>query len=150
LTTYCKIGIYFSSISKSLSSLDFDLETGHRFNNYEAYCGTLVKLAGLSGKKILPGHRGSIHSVRETLASYVQKLLQRARQLRPYREVDNLPYVIDKLFEGRMSDVVHSYLKGSEIVFMQDFLARPGLLREALEKIGLFAGCKTLYQEATA
>jgi 2,4-dienoyl-CoA reductase (NADPH2) len=129
--------------------LDFDLEKGHRFNNYEAYCTTLLKLAGLSGKKILPGHRRSIISVRETLANYVHKLLQRARHLRPYREVDNLPYVIEKLFEGRVSDVFHSYLKGSEIVFMQDFLARPELLRGALEKIGLFASCKTLYQQAT-
>jgi 2,4-dienoyl-CoA reductase (NADPH2) len=128
--------------------LDVDLEKGDRFNNYEAYCTTLVKLAGLSDKKILPGHRGSIRSVRKTLADYVQTLLQRAEQLRPYREVDNLPYVIEKLFNGRMSDVLHSYLKASEIVFMQDFLARPELLRGALEKAGLFASCKALYQQA--
>jgi 2,4-dienoyl-CoA reductase (NADPH2) len=79
----------------------------------------------------------------------VRKLLQRARQLRPYREVDDLSYVIEKLFEGRMSDVFHSYLKASEIVFMQDFLARPELLRGALEKTGLFTNCKTLYEMAT-
>jgi len=128
--------------------LDIDLEKGHRFNNYAAYCTTLVKLAGLSAKKILPGHCGSVDSVRDTLKDYVQKLLQRARQLQPYRKVDNLPYVIDKLFEGHMSDVFFSYLKASEIVFMQDFLARPELLRGALEKVGLFAGLKTLYEEA--
>jgi 2,4-dienoyl-CoA reductase (NADPH2) len=128
--------------------LDIDLEKGDRFNNYEAYCTTLVKLAGLKGKKILPGHCGSINSVRETLTDYVQKLLQRARQLRPYREVADLPYVIEKLFEDRMSDVFHSYLKASEIVFMQDFLARPELLREALEKTGLYKNCEVLYQQA--
>lgn len=129
--------------------LDFDLESRTRFKNYEAYCTTLVKLSGLNGKNILPGHRGSINSVRETLACYVKKLLHRAGQLRPYREVNDLPYVIEQLFEGRMSDVFHSYLKASEIVFMQDFLGRPELLRVALEKVGLFESCKTPYQEAT-
>ena len=29
--------------------LDVDLETGGRFKNYEAYCSTIVKLAGLNG-----------------------------------------------------------------------------------------------------
>lgn len=128
--------------------LDIDLEKGDRFNNYEAYCATLVKLASLSAKKILPGHCGSVDSVRDTLKDYVQKLLQRAKQLRPYRKTDNLPYVIDKLFEGHMPDVFFSYLKGSEIVFLQDFLARPELLRGALEKVGLFASFRTLYEQA--
>jgi 2,4-dienoyl-CoA reductase (NADPH2) len=130
--------------------LDIDLEKGHRFNNYEAYCTTLVKLAGLGNKKILPGHCGSINSVRETITDYVRTLLQRASQLRPYRDVDDLPYVIGKLFDGRISDVFLSYLKASEIVFMQDFLARPDLLRRALEKTGLFADCKPQYREATS
>ncbi len=129
--------------------LDIDLEKGHRFNNYEAYCSTLVKLEGLEDKEILPGHRGTVGSVRETLTDYVQKLLQRAGQLRPYRDVADLPYVIEKLFDGRMSDVVHSYLKASEIVFMQDFLVRPELLKGALKKTGLFADCKALYGEVT-
>jgi 2,4-dienoyl-CoA reductase (NADPH2) len=129
--------------------LDIDLEKGGRFHNYEAYCSTLVKLAGLRGKKILPGHCGSINSVEETLTDYVQKLLQRARQLRPYREVEDLPFIIEKLFDGQLSDALHSYLKASEIVFMQDFLAHPEMLREALEKVGLFTNCQALYEQAT-
>ncbi|MBE0585621.1 MAG: MBL fold metallo-hydrolase, partial [Desulfofustis sp.] len=35
--------------------LDIDLESGGRFNNYRAYCDSIVKLAALRGKIILPG-----------------------------------------------------------------------------------------------
>lgn len=118
--------------------LDLDLEASDRFKNYEAYCTTLTKLAGLEGKKVLPGHRQEIPGIKVTLRFYISKLLLRAQQLQTYKNEENLMVLIDKLLEGRMQDVFHMYLKASEIIFMKDFLRQPELLREALTAIGLF------------
>ena len=129
--------------------LDVDLTTGERFNNYAAYCATLVKLGGLRGRQILPGHRRTVGSIEETLLFYVSKLFLRAEQLRPHQDEKNVVVLIDKLLEGRMQDVFHLYLKASEVVFMKDLLREPELLRASLEKIGLFDQVKELYFAAT-
>lgn len=129
--------------------LDVDLTTGERFNNYAAYCATLVKLGGLRGREIQPGHRQTIDSIDHTLLFYVSKLLLRAEQLRPHRDEENVVVLIDKLLEGRMQDVFHLYLKTSEVVFLKDLLREPEMLRAALEKIGLFDRVKELYVAAT-
>jgi 2,4-dienoyl-CoA reductase (NADPH2) len=129
--------------------LDVDLETGARFNNYAAYCATLVKLGGLRGRRVLPGHRQFVVSINETMLFYVSKLLLRVEQLRPYKDEKNLVVLVDKLLEGRSQDVFHLYLKASEAVFMKDLLREPEKLREALEKIGLFDQVKELYSAAT-
>ncbi len=128
--------------------LDVDLEVGGRFKNYEAYCSTIVKLAGLKGKSVLPAHRQPITDIDATLIFYVSKMLQRVEQLHPFKDEENLMVLIDKLLHGRMQDVMHIYIKASEIVFMRDFLQQPGLLRRALEQIGLFADVAGLYNVA--
>ena len=120
--------------------LDVDLETGGRFRNYEAYCATLLKLAGLRDKRILPGHRHTVENVDAIVRFYVTKMLQRVEQLRPYSREDNIAGIIDRLFGGTMTEVFHVYLKASEIIFMKDFLEQPQLLRDSLEAIGLFDG----------
>lgn len=125
--------------------LELDVESGGRFKNYETYCASIVKLAGLEGKTILPAHRQRVESVKKVLAFYVTKMLGRAEQLYPYRAEENLMLLIDILLEGRMKDIFFMYLKASEIIFMKDFLNQPELLRRALEEIGLFDEVAALF-----
>ncbi|SHO47593.1 MBL fold metallo-hydrolase [Desulfopila aestuarii] len=117
--------------------LDVDLLTGKRFNNYHAYCDSIIKLARLEDKTVLPGHRQSIDSVSSSLQFYIGKMLTRVEQMLPVREEKNVARLIGKLFNNSMNDVFHIYLKASEILFMQDFLAEPEKLEEALAEIGL-------------
>lgn len=118
--------------------LDVDLETGGRFKNYEAYCATLLNIADLRDKKILPGHRHMVESVDATILFYVTKMLQRVEQMRPASKGDDIAEIIRRVFGPTMNDSFHIYLKASEIIFMKDFLDQPELLRNALEDIGLF------------
>jgi hydroxyacylglutathione hydrolase len=128
--------------------LDVDLELGGRFKNYQAYCSSLVKLAGLKDKIVLPSHRKTVKSINTTLLFYVSKMLVRAERLYPYRDEENLMLLIDRLLEGRMQDVFHIYLKASEILFMKDFLKQPELLRRSLEEIELFDEVAELFNSA--
>lgn len=128
--------------------LDVDLKTGGRFKNYQVYCSTLIKLAGLEGKTVLPSHRQSVPSIAKVLNFYVSKMFGRAEQLYPFRDEQNLMVLLDKLLKGRKLDAFHTYLKASEVTFMKDFLRQPELLRGALEEIGLFGDLADLYHTA--
>ena len=129
--------------------LDVDLETFQgRFRNYDVYCASLLKLAGLRGQRIMPGHRRYVDGVDEAIIFYVTTLLERATQVRPLRHL-SLTGVIDQLFHGRLTEPFFVYLKASEIVFMWDFLDNPGLLAASLERIGLFDQVAGLYAAAT-
>ena len=116
--------------------LDVDLEKGRRFKNYEAYCRSIVKLAGLRSKRILPGHRQHVESVDRTLLFYITKMLNRVSYVLPQLGRHSVAGVIEELFPT-LDDPFHIYLKASEIVFMEDFLAQPDLLASSLEDIGL-------------
>lgn len=129
--------------------LDVDLETGERFNNYRAYCTSIVRLAALNGKKVLPGHRQSVESVRAILHFYLSKMLIRVEQLLPVKNETNVASLIATLFNNGLSDVFHIYLKASEILFMQDFLAEPELLEQSLAQIGLLPEVAGLFAQAT-
>lgn len=128
--------------------LDVDLEIGGRFKNYQAYCSSLVKLAGLKDKIVLPSHRKNVKNINSTLLFYVSKMLIRAERLYPYRDEEDLMLLIERLLKGRMQDVFHIYLKASEILFMKDFLKQPELLRKSLEEIGLFGEVAELFHSA--
>ncbi len=128
--------------------LDVDLVTGGRFKNYQAYCATLVKLAGLRCKTVLPSHRQTVKNINSVLLFYISKMLQRAVQLAPFREEENVMLLIDKVLHGRVLDTFQIYLKASEIVFMKDFLNQPELLRQALVEIGLFDDVAELFHSA--
>ncbi len=117
--------------------LDVDFETGGRFSNYEAYCSSIVKLAGLRQMVILPGHRKRIESVDATILFYIRKTLRRVQQLRPHIGDLSVAEIIAQVFPT-MTDPFHIYLKSSEIIFMQEFLEYPELLGTALKEIGLF------------
>lgn len=129
--------------------LDIDLNsfTG-RFRNYAAYCSSLLNLAQLRGKSIMPGHRRSVESVDDALLFYVRTLLERVVQLLPFRGLA-LNNIVEQLFKGKLVDPFFVYLKVSEIVFMLDFLDDPALLKASLEQIGLFDQVSAQYAAAT-
>ncbi len=119
--------------------LDIDLQTfAGRFHNYRAYCTSLHNLVSLRDCQILPGHRYTIESVDETLLFYLRKMLDRAYKLKPYANEPNIAALIERLFGDQPLPLFHAYLKASEIIFMQDLLASPEPLRQALENTGLF------------
>lgn len=128
--------------------LDVDLETGGRFKNYEAYCASIIKLAGLHDKTVLPAHRYHVREISPVLLFYISKMLIRAEQLYPFRAEEDLMVLIDTLLNGRMLDIFQVYLKASEIVFMKDFLNQSELLRRALEEINLFDDVASLFHAA--
>jgi len=118
--------------------LDLDLESfSGRFRNYDAYCDSIVKLAGLRGMRIMPGHRESVEGVDEAILFYVTTLLERSAKLLPYRGLP-LTEILERLFQGRLTEPFLLYLKASEIIFMLDFIENPALLKSSLERIGLF------------
>lgn len=126
--------------------LDVDLETfAGRFRNYDAYCASLLKLAKLREYEIHPGHRDYVESLDDTILSYVGKLLERAGQVKRFAGIESIREVVDLLFGNTLAEPFFKYLKVSEIVFMRDFLAEPGKLKESLERIGLFDAVSDLY-----
>jgi 2,4-dienoyl-CoA reductase (NADPH2) len=129
--------------------LDIDLNsfTG-RFRNYDAYCSSMLNLAQLRGRSIMPGHRRSVESVDDALLFYVRTLLERVVQLLPFRGLA-LNDIVEQLFKGKLVDPFFVYLKVSEIVFMLDFLDEPTLLKTSLEQIGLFDQVSVPYAAAT-
>jgi 2,4-dienoyl-CoA reductase (NADPH2) len=129
--------------------LDVDLETfDGRFRNYDAYCDTLITLAELRGRRIMPGHRQYVKSVDGALIFYVKTLLERSVQLLPLKGLE-VNEIIDRLFKGKQEDPFFVYLKISEIIFMLDFLEKPALLKASLEQIGLFDKVSGLYEAVT-
>lgn len=128
--------------------LDIDLQTGKRFSNYDAYCETIVKLAGLRDKIILPGHREFIVGIDNNICYYTGKLLERARRSRRFADLTP-PQVVEKLFDGSLQDPFMKYLKASEVVFVRDFLDNPERLKTSLEQIELYSQLEELFQRAT-
>jgi len=128
--------------------LDVDLLSGERFRNYDAYCATLLKLAGLRDKTILPGHRHSIESVDANILFYVTKLLERSAKIRQIDPARSVAEVTLKLFAGKESPPFAIYLKASELIFIRDFLDQPDQLQHAMETIGLFPQVADLYHAA--
>ena len=67
--------------------LDIDLESFEgRFRNYDAYCSSLLNLAQLRGRRIMPGHRQYVDGVDEAILFYVRTLLERARTAAPLQK----------------------------------------------------------------
>lgn len=130
--------------------LDVDLLSGERFRNYDAYCATLLKLAELREKTILPGHRYSIESVDTNIIFYVTKLLERAVKVKQIDPARSVAEVALELFTDNPSPPFAIYLKASELIFIRDFLDQPGSLQQALETIGLFSQVADLYAAALA
>lgn len=129
--------------------LDVDLSTfAGRFRNYDAYCSSLLNLAQLRGRQVMPGHRCYVEGVDEAIVFYVKTLLERAAQVLPFRGLP-MNNMIDQIFKGRLTEPFFIYLKVSEIVFMLDLLENPALLKASLEQIGLFDKVCNLYEAVT-
>ncbi|WP_020674541.1 MBL fold metallo-hydrolase [Geopsychrobacter electrodiphilus] len=119
--------------------LDIDLQTlAGRFHNYRAYCNSLQNLVSLRDCQILPGHRYTIESVDATVLFYLRKMLDRALKLKSFAREPDVAGLIERLFGDQTLPLFHTYLKASEIIFMQDLLNEPELLKRALENAGLF------------
>ena len=129
--------------------MDVDLETGERFRNYDAYCSTVQKLAGLRGRQIFPGHRITVESVDSTVLFYLGKMLTRAARMKTLRNRGNIAEIVEETFGDSLKKNFHIYLKASEIVFLFDFLDDPNRLRHVLENIGLFDAVADKYRKAT-
>ena len=129
--------------------LDVDLETGERFRNYDAYCSTVQKLAGLRDLQIFPGHRITVESVDSTVLFYLGKMLTRAARMKTLRNRGNIAEIVEETFGDSLKKNFHIYLKASEIVFLFDFLDDPNRLRHVLENIGLFDAVADKYRKAT-
>lgn len=130
--------------------LDIDLLTGERFSNYNAYCKTILNLATLRDKQVLPGHREYIVGVDFNICYYVEKLLERADRSKKLLAELALPDVVDHLFQGNVQQPFIKYLKASEVVFIRDFLADPHQLRQALLEINLFSQLEEQFCRVTS
>lgn len=117
--------------------LDVDLETGQRFQNFQAYCASLYRMAGLRGKQVLPGHRVSIESIDQSLLFYLDKLLERAERLKPFVGQADVAGIVNRLFDVSLMPPFHIYLKASEIIFILDFLTDQQRLYAALKELEL-------------
>ena len=125
--------------------LEVDAIHGGRFNNYEAYCDSLVKLAALAGRRIFPGHREIPVNVRDTQLFYVSKLLRRTELLRPWRKEMSISNIISEMFVGGMTDTFIVFLKAAELLFMQDFFREPERLAVSLRTVGLYDEVEELF-----
>ncbi|MDF1580646.1 MAG: MBL fold metallo-hydrolase [Desulfuromonadales bacterium] len=118
--------------------LEIDLRTfAGRFDNYTAYCASLVKFRQLRGRNVLPGHRYSATRIDAVVSFYVAKLRERAAHLAQFAVGTPVSRIVATLFGDLLVNPVVTYLKASEVLFMQDYLARPHLLDEALTAFGL-------------
>ncbi len=118
--------------------LDIDLLTGQRFRNYDAYCGSLLNLASLRDKQVLPGHRQSIESVDSNILFYVGKLLERSVRIKTLDVRLPVAELVPQLLGADLSHSFLVYLKASELVFIRDFLEQPELLHQSLQDISLY------------
>jgi 2,4-dienoyl-CoA reductase (NADPH2) len=129
--------------------LDIDLSTfAGRFRNYDSYCSSLLNLAQLRGRQVMPGHRFYVEGVDEAIIFYIKTLLERAVLILPFRHLP-VNEIVERLFKGRLTEPFLIYLKVSEIVFMLDLLENPALMKASLEKIGLFDMVCNLYEAVT-
>ena len=115
--------------------LDVDYDKKIRFSNYEAYCNTLLKLPLLEKYTILPGHRQHT-SIEEIVSFYVRKIIERASLIQYYLD-EPVFNIIKKAIPHALNDPFTAYIKASEIIFFLDFLSKPYILKESLEKINI-------------
>ena len=115
--------------------LEVDLRSfAGRFDNYGAYCASLIKFKQLRELQILPGHRWVIDKLDAVIDFYIAKLRERAEQLKPFSNETPVSEIIENLFGDILKNPLVTYLKASEVVFIQDYLLRPQLLENALSQ----------------
>lgn len=114
--------------------LEVDLRTfSGRFDNYSVYCESLIKFKQLRQYRILPGHRQRVESLEEVVGFYTAKLRERATQLAHFPATTPVCRIVETLTGDILQDPIISYLKASEVIFIQAYQRRPQLLEEALQ-----------------
>lgn len=119
-----------------LLDMNFDTFDG-RFSNYEAYCDTILKLKSIEDMNFLPGHKETVDSVDERIKYYVGKLFERSLKLKDPLSKNSVYDVVRTLIPETMENPLSTYLKASEVIFMQDLIEKPDRLFQSLSKIGL-------------
>ncbi len=117
--------------------LDLDFRNmSDRFHNYRAYCRTVGVLGGMTGYRFRPGHHDDVTEPLRVVGEYVERMLDRAAAVRRIGADDTPARILSRLYPLADEDPFLAYVKVSEIVFFQDFLADPVRLRQALEPTG--------------
>ncbi len=114
--------------------LDLNLSSFNgRYRNYEHYCQSISKLKSLEKYQILPAHNVAIDTIDRRIAFYVEKVLDRAKQLTPLMDNRRSMFeIVRSLFPGIEKKPFSLYIKYSELFFLKDFIEQPELLERAL------------------
>jgi 2,4-dienoyl-CoA reductase (NADPH2) len=127
--------------------LDVEVEDfSGRFVNYIPWCTSLAAMPKLRSFILCPGHCGYLE-LDEALMAYLRRLLKRAEGVRRMAGMQ-VQEMIVKICGAIPDDPFYLFFKGSELVFLRDFLAEPQRLQEALQQIGLFDSVRDLYAAA--
>lgn len=121
--------------------LDLDFRNmSDRFQNYRAYCRTVGVLGGMTEYRFRPGHHDDVTNPLKVVGEYVERMLDRAAAVRRIGADGTPARILSRLYPLADEDPFLAYVKVSEIVFFQDFLADPLRLRQALEPTGHLSG----------
>ncbi|MCB4204323.1 MBL fold metallo-hydrolase [Deferribacterales bacterium Es71-Z0220] len=109
-----------------------------RFLNYDEFCKTILKLKNIEERVFLPGHRDYIDSVDERILFYLNKLIERTGFIMEELKNEGVYPVLKKLTGSIYESPLKSYLKLSEIVFIDDFITNPEKIIKSLENIKIY------------
>lgn len=124
--------------------VDFTLPDRVRYDNYRAFCLSIARLKRMEGKVFLPSHKDHLKDLNGWIRFVVGKLLGRAKQVAPLREMRKSVYqAVSTLFGPPEEDPFRAYLKTSEVAFLYDFLQHPECLAEVLKQQQLYTEMET-------
>ncbi len=126
--------------------IEIDLNSDKKlFDNYSAFCNTLLKMKKLYGYNILAGH-GKVDNVKEAVIFYVNGILERTFRIKYFLENSFSIYEITSKILEQNAVFLRYYIKASEVLFFKNFLNDPAKLRNSLIEIGLFEHLKTKFE----
>ena len=92
----------------------------------------------IENKTFLPGHRDYIDSIDERIIFYLTKLFRRTKYLKDDLQKYGILFSLKKVTGEISKDPFKTYIKLSEIVFINDFITYPDMMIENLKKIDLY------------
>jgi len=121
-----------------------------RFLNYEKFCETVIKLKRIENKIFLPGHREYIDSIDERIIFYLTKLFRRTKFVKDDLHTYGIFYTLKKLINDIFTDPFKTYIKLSELFFINDFISNPDTLINSLKEVGLYNTLKNQIEKLFA